>query len=259
MEEDISEKISKKLAKDIYRYEREQRYKIHDKDEKETIEEVFDKHTLLTLYKIINRGIIDQLYGVIDAGKESRVYLGIKGDQKLAVKIFLVSTAEFKKRLQYILGDPRFKSIKKGMRNLVNIWVRKEYVNLKTAYEHNVPVPKPIYHKDNILIMEFIGNDNRAPTLNECRDITNEHYEQVIDAIRLLYKAGLVHADLSEFNIFMHNDKIILFDFGSAVELAHPNSEYFLTRDINNINRFFSKHGINVYNIDDILKRVKSV
>ena len=181
MEDDLSKKISKKITRDIYRHEREQRYRMHDKDERETIEEVFDKRTLLTLYSIMNRNIIDELHGVIDAGKESRVYLGIKGKKKLAVKIFLVSTAEFRNRLQYILGDPRFRVVKKGMRNLVNLWARKEFVNLNIAYNNKVLVPKPIYHKENILIMEFIGNDERAPILNEYANITSNHYEQVID------------------------------------------------------------------------------
>lgn len=258
MEDDLSKKISKKIIRDIYRHEKEQRYRIHDKDERETVEEVFDKHTLLTLYDIMNRGIIDELHGVIDAGKESRVYLGIKDKQKLAVKIFLVSTAEFRKRLQYILGDPRFRVIKKGMRNLVNLWARKEFVNLRTAYNNNIPVPKPIYNKENILVMEFIGNDERAPTLNEYPNITNTHYEQVITIINKLYNANLVHADLSEFNIFIHNNKIILFDFGSAVEIAHPNADYFLTRDVSNINRFFSKKGINVYELEEVISKVKN-
>lgn len=253
----MSTKISKKIVRSIYRHEKEQRYKIHDKDERETIEEVFDKHTLLTLYNILNRGIIDELHGVIGSGKESRIYLGIKANQKFAIKIFLVSTAEFRKRLQYILGDPRFRVIKKGMRNLVNLWAKKEFANLNTAYNNNVPVPKPIYYSDNIIVIEFIGGEQRAPILHEYTNITREHYEQVIDAIHKLYKAKLVHADLSEFNIFVHKDRIILFDFGSAIDLTHPNADYFLRRDIGNINRFFSKNGIEVYSIDDIIRRVK--
>lgn len=258
MDEDIPSKISKRLARDIEEYERKQRFKIHDKDEREVIEEVFDKRTLMVLYDILNDNIIKEFHGVIDAGKESRVYLAIDSNgEKVAVKIYLTTTAEFRKRLQYIIGDPRFKNVKKGIRSIVRVWARKEFDNLNRAYNNNVPVPKPIYLKENILIMQFIGNEERAPILYEVDDIKEDYYHQTIDAIDRLYNARLVHADLSEFNIFVHDDRIILFDFGSAVDLAHPNARYFLVRDISNINRFFSKHGINAIDVDDILRRLE--
>ncbi len=256
MEDSLSNKIDKKIKRDIARYEREQRFKIRDKDDIETIEEVFDTHTLLTLYDIFNAGIIRRLDGVIGSGKEARVYLGMN-DGVFAVKIYLVSTAEFKKRMQYIIGDPRFKSIKKGMRSIVRLWARKEFENLKRAYNNDILVPKPIYLKENILIMEFIGDDKRAPTLNEYDDVTREHYEQMIEIINKLYRAGLIHADLSEFNIFVHNGKLIPFDFGSAVDISHPNADHFLERDINNINRFFTKKGVEVYEVESIMRKVK--
>ncbi|HLE35200.1 MAG TPA: RIO1 family regulatory kinase/ATPase, partial [Nitrososphaerales archaeon] len=173
------------------------------------------------------------------------------------VKIYLVASAEFKHRMQYIAGDPRFGKIKKGMRNIVNLWARKEFKNLKTAYEAKVPVPEPIHMKDNVLVMEFIGeNGVPAPTLNKC-DVTQKHYTEVLKAASKLYKAKLVHADLSEYNVFLHGKKIMLFDFGSAVDIRHPNSQAFLVRDISNINKFFSKKGIKVYELDKALKMVK--
>jgi RIO kinase 1 len=73
-----------------------------------------------------------------------------------------------------------------------------------------------------------------------------------------LYKdARLVHADLSEYNIFKFKGKLMLFDFGSAVYNSHPHAEEFLVRDITNINRFFSKRDLDVLSLDDSLKLVK--
>jgi len=159
--------------------------------------------------------------------------------------------------MQYIAGDPRFHNVKKGMRNIVNVWARKEFVNLKRAYSAKVPVPMPIHVKGNVLVMEFIGDDGTpAPTLNTCT-VTHKHYLEVLKAVSKLYKAELVHADLSEFNVFLHKDKILLFDFGSAVDIAHPHADQFLTRDISNINRFFSKKGVKVYDLDTTMKKVK--
>src|SRR5581483_11868069 len=79
-----------------------------------------------------------------------------------------------------------------------------------------------------------------------------------IEQVRLLYqKAALVHADLSEYNIFKTRaGKIVLFDFGSAVEIQHPNAKQFLVRDIVNVNRFFEKKGFNVLDVGSALKKV---
>ena len=257
-EEEIPKRISKKVLYNLVRLEKEQRILRHHESDIAVFEEVFDKSTLMTLYDIMNANVFSYLNGVVASGKESRVYWGVRDDDSsVAVKIYLVGSAEFKRRLQYIAGDPRFGDIKKGMRNIVNLWARKEFKNLKTAYESKVPVPEPIHVKSNVLVMEFIGeNGVPAPTLNACK-VTSKHYIEVLKAASKLYKANLVHADLSEYNIFLHGKKLILFDFGSAVNIAHPNSQEFLARDIYNINRFFSKRGIKVYDLDRAIKMVK--
>jgi RIO kinase 1 len=73
---------------------------------------------------------------------------------------------------------------------------------------------------------------------------------------KLYNNANLVHADLSEYNIFKHGKSLILFDFGSAVDVRHPLSKEFLIRDLNNINRFFIKRGLKVEPIEDLIKKV---
>lgn len=258
MSEELPKNISKKIAHGLLRVEKEQRILRSHESERAVFEEVFDKATLMTLYDIMNAGIFNRLNGVVASGKESRIYWGVTaGNNIVAVKIYLVASAEFKRRLQYIAGDPRFGKIKKGMRNIVNLWARKEFKNLRIAYDAKVPVPEPLYVKGNVLVIEFIGkNGTPAPSLNEC-DVSRKHYLEVLKVVSKLYKAGLVHSDLSEFNVFLHNNKIILFDFGSAVDVSHPHAEQFLMRDISNINRFFSKRGIEVYNIDRAIKMVK--
>ncbi len=69
-------------------------------------------------------------------------------------------------------------------------------------------------------------------------------------------KAGLVHGDLSEYNIFKDESGLIVFDLGSAVDKRHPGSLGFLKRDINNITNFFVKRGLKVTNPIDVLKEV---
>jgi RIO kinase 1 len=257
-EEEISAKLDRKVEHNLARLEKEQRILRTHESERAVFEEVFDKPTLMILYDIMNAGIFNKLNGVVASGKESRVYWGVTSNKtNVAVKIYLVASVEFKHRMQYIAGDPRFYNVKKGMRNIVNVWARKEFKNLKRAYGAKVPVPMPIHVKGNVLVMEFIGdNGTPAPTLNTCK-VTHKHYLEVLKAVSKLYKAELVHADLSEFNVFLHKGKILLFDFGSAVDIAHPHADQFLTRDISNINRFFSKKGVKVYDLDATMKKVK--
>jgi RIO kinase 1 len=229
-----------------------------DREEEEVFEEVFDKRTMMTLYEIVKRKIIYRLDGAIGSGKESKIFHGIDySGNEIAVKIFLTTTAEFRKRLPYIIGDRRFEEGKKGGYLLIKLWARKEYVNLEAAYNSGVSVPKPITVLNNVLVMEFIGKDGkRAPLLSEVEPKKTD-YLKVVRMIRKLYsKAKLVHADLSEHNIFKWGSKIYFFDFGSAVESGHPNALEFLYRDIRNVNRFFLKHGIEVWDEERILKGV---
>ncbi len=258
---EYDEKIDKELERRIDRFVREYLFREKDKDEFETVEEVFDKNTLLNLYHLSNKGVISELRGVVSSGKEARVYAGLDADNNpIAVKIFLTWTAEFKKgRLKYILGDPRFEGIDTSTVKLINAWASKEYKNLTKAYDAGVYVPKPIDHYRNIIVMEFVGKDfTPAPTLREYKNIrglTTFILLQILRQIKILYDyAGLVHADLSEYNIFYFKRKPILFDFGQAVVKAHPNAETFLARDVMNILNFFSENGVETPSYEDVLE-----
>jgi len=239
MEENFEEKIRKKES--LKRRKDSNMFKI--------VEEVFDYQTLQTLYRLINIGYIKRLYGVVAAGKEARIYWGVNSKNiDLAIKIFLVKTAEFRRgRLKYIEGDPRFKKIKKDIRQIVRLWCSKEFRNLKRAYSIGLNVPKPYAFENNILIMEFIDAGIRgvpAPTIKENPPKDMEKaYHSIIDSIKKLWwKARLVHADLSEYNILNKNERLYIIDWGSAVDISHPRSEEFLLRDITNITRFFKMY-----------------
>ena len=222
------------------------------------VNEVLDKPTVMTLYKMITDHIIAYVNGSVSAGKESVVFWGVADDDtSVALKIYLVSTSNFKKREPYLTGDPRFRHVKKGTKNLVYLWAKKEYRNLTQCYEAGIPVPRPLYVTNNVLAMDFVGV-NGAP----CRalltsNIEQNDYEQAISLIKDLYhKAKLVHGDFSEYNIFKTDDELVVFDLGSAVDLRHPNSKEFLKRDINNITRFFKKKGMNVDDSDNIFEEI---
>jgi RIO kinase 1 len=214
----------------------------------------------MTINDLRDDGVIEHVTGSLAAGKESKVYVAMAPDRSLRIlKIYLTVSAEFKKRLQYIAGDPRFSDIKRGSRSLIAAWARKEFKNMQAAHFAGVMVPAPIAVKKNVLVMEFVGDSegNSAPPLVET-EVTSDDYKQVIRQVAMLYqKAKLVHADLSEYNIFKTDRGIMLFDFGSAVDIQHPNSKQFLVRDIMNVNRFFEKRGIEVLDAAQVVEKIK--
>ncbi|RLE47792.1 MAG: serine protein kinase RIO [Candidatus Methanomethylicota archaeon] len=244
------------------RIERRRLKRIKDKDLYETVEEVFDRSTLMGLYELINRGFIDVMYGVVNAGKEARVYWAKNADgEDVAVKIYLTSTAEFRRSMSlYIEGDPRFVGVRRDTRSLIYAWARKEFRNLKRAYEAGVRVPKPYAVNKNILVMEFIGeNGAPAPLLKDYLPADlKSFFSEVFEFVRLLYvKAKLVHADLSEYNIMVWNDRPVFIDIGQGVLLDHPMAEEFLVRDLENLLNFFIKVGLDVPSLEEALRWVK--
>lgn len=212
----------------------------------------------MTLYALANKGAFSYLNGVVSSGKEARVYWGVtEAKSDVAVKIYLTSSSDFKKRSQYVLGDPRFDRFKKDSRSVAELWARKEFTNLKQASDAGVRVPRPDRFLGNVLVMEFIGEDGvPSPTLQDAT-VTRADYLNIIKQVRSLYKdAELVHADLSEYNVFKLHSEIIVFDLASAVSLRHPLAREYLRRDIQNLNRFFSRRGVRVLDIEDILARL---
>jgi len=223
-----------------------------------TVNEVLDKLTTLTLFNLIKSKTIAYVNGVVRAGKESVVFWAVSPDNNdVALKVYLVTTASFKKRAAYILGDPRFSRIKKGTRNLVYLWAKKEHQNLTRCVRNSIPVVKPITVKNNVLALEFVGKDGiPAKTLIES-EVNGDDYKSAIRLIKQLYKkARLVHGDFSEYNIFKTENGLVLFDLGSAVDLEHPKAHEFLKRDIENISNFFVKRGLTVKNPIDIINEV---
>ncbi|HUU74841.1 MAG TPA: serine protein kinase RIO [Methanoregulaceae archaeon] len=204
-------------------------------------QDVFDEITFLALYRLVHKKWITAIGGSISTGKEANVFFGERNDQDLAIKIYRIRTANFNAMSEYIIGDRRFSGIKRTRKDIVFTWTRKEYANLKRAHEAGLPVPEPLIWDRNILIMEFIGEGERAyPHIRNVELVDPAAvYQELVSFMTILYqKAELVHADLSEFNI-LYGDRLYVIDMGQAVTPDHPRALQFLFRDISNINRFF--------------------
>jgi RIO kinase 1 len=244
---------SRKMQEKLLRSDRENRYLRKDSNQRKVMEEVFDRATLLAVEDLIARKDLRDLNGVVSSGKEARVYWGLDQDGgPLAVKIYLTSSSDFRRRLGYIAGDRRFGKLPSGSRDTVYLWTRKEFKNLQLAGAAGVRVPRPVAFHKNILVMEYVGTPPQpAPTFAET-EVDEGDYDWTFEAIGQLHnKAKLVHADLSEFNVFKFGSQRILFDMGSAVLVSHPQAEEFLRRDVANMVRFFRKRGISRKSADD--------
>ena len=241
-----------KLAEEI---DKRDRVILKNEEEREVFEEVFDRRTRMVLYALANSDAFSYLNGVISSGKEARVYWGMRSDGiDVAVKIYLVASSDYKKRMQYVVGDPRFTKIRKDSRGVAELWARKEFTNLKQCVDVGAPVPRPLAFLGNVVVMQFIGIKGLpAPTLVDTA-VTKSDYPQAIKALKQIYqKAQIVHADLSEYNIMKFEDRIILFDFGSAVSIQHPLAQEFLSRDVDNLNHFFEKRGVRTMEREKLL------
>jgi len=209
---------------------------------------VFDDATYAALYKLVQDGHLKAFGGPISTGKEANVYEALdEDDETVAVKVYLTTTSNFRQMSEYLEGDPRFEGIRGSTTDVVIAWVRKEFSNLRRAKKAGVAVPDPIAVQRNVLVMEYLGGEEPAPTLN---DVTIENPETAFSVVReymrRLHEAGLVHGDLSEYNLVVHDDQITVIDVGQAVTVHHPNAEDFLERDCRNVANFFGDLGVDV-------------
>ena len=228
------------------------RIRIKDSGDLKSVEGVFDTFTLKTLYHLANKGYIDALGGVISTGKEANIYhaFGCEPEREIAIKVYRISTSNFRAMQSYLIGDPRFKNVRHEKRSIVFAWTKKELRNLKKAHAAGVRVPESFVERNNVLLMEFIGGGEiPAPQLREVSltpDQARKAFETTVEYVRILYHANLVHADLSEFNILMHGNEVVFIDMGQSVTLDHPNAMEFLMRDIHNVTRFFRRKGVRI-------------
>lgn len=221
---------------------------VPEEEARKTFAKVFDRRTIQALHRLATRGYFEMVEHVISTGKEAHVFQArdASGNAR-AVKVYKTGTSDFNKMHIYIHGDRRFGRVKGNKRDLVLAWTQKEFKNLLLLNKAGVACPMPIAFFENVLVMEFIGKKGKAaPTLREApaKD-TKKAYKALVGFLaRMLFKAELVHADFSEYNILNDNERLVVIDVGQAVLTSHPEAEAFFERDLRNAANYFSKRGL---------------
>ncbi|CAI7612655.1 unnamed protein product [Penicillium viridicatum] len=235
-----------------------------DKADRATSEQVLDPRTRMLLLQMINRGLVSEIHGCLSTGKEANVYHAMSISQEdedaaplhRAIKVYKTSILVFKDRDKYVTGEFRFRQgyNKSNNRAMVKLWAEKEMRNLRRIHAAGIPCPEPIFLRLHVLVMGFIGSSKGlgAPRLKDVDFNIPEPetrwrslYIELLGYMRVMYQTcRLVHADLSEYNILYHKERLYIIDVSQSVEHDHPRSLEFLRMDIKNVSDFFRRKNI---------------
>lgn len=212
-------------------------------------DEFFDHPTLLAISAMVSRGMFDSIDFPVATGKEGGVFRATKGNEFRAVKIYRVSNTTFRRLPPYALEDLRREASVRNFGGLVYAWTRREHTILGRLVEAGVHAPRPYGHYKNVLVMEFLGNEQgAAPRLTDAQiDDPERLYVELRDEVRnMVVAAKLVHGDLSPYNTLFWRQYPWLIDVAQAVSREHPQARELLTRDIEHYAKFLRRLGTEV-------------
>jgi len=204
-----------------------------------------------SLQPLIDDGVIDEVLRSLKSGKEATVYLVRSGPHARCAKVYRdMAQRSFQKRAQYqegrgVRGSRQSRAMGKstrfGRREQEAAWKNAEVDALYRLTAAGVRVPKPVGYFDGVLVMELVtgADGNPAPRLGEVElsaETAREYHAVLIrDVVRMLC-LGLVHGDLSEFNVLVAPDGPVIIDLPQAVNAAGNNAALpMLERDVNNL------------------------
>jgi len=189
----------------------------------------------LALHSFTSAGLIEALGEALGIGKEADVYEALTPEgERVAVKLHKLGRASFRQtaKVRGYTEEKAFWLIRS------KIAARKEYEALRKLYRAGVAVVKPIAYNRHAILMDKIT----GVPLFKVRELPEPErvLQRILENVALAYKAGIIHADLSEFNVLVSpGGSILLIDWPQHVTLSHPNAEFLLRRDVENLLKFF--------------------
>jgi RIO kinase 2 len=195
---------------------------------------VFGGYDTLALSTLARNGTISALGSRIGEGKESVVYEAL-GLGPVAIKFHRVGQRSFSSaRLNrdYMPEEGHCPWLIAS-----RLSAEREYLALTTLHP-DVSVPLPIAQNRHTVVMSLIN----GPNLNHCRlEEPRQTLDEILAYAGAAYHKGVIHADLSEYNILMEEGRSVIIDWPQWVETDHPNARSILERDIDNILTFFKR------------------
>jgi RIO kinase 1 len=209
------------------------------------------------LESLLYDGLIDEVICQLMSGKEAQVYVVRCGDTHRCAKVFKESTnRSFKQAVQYqegrnVRNSRRARAMSKktryGQKEQENAWLNAEVDALKKLDAAGVRVPKPITFVDGVLLMELVtdADGDAAPRLGDLAlssaQALDYHHQVLTEVVRMLC-AGLVHGDLSPFNVLVDTNGPVIIDLPQAVNASGNNSaSKMLERDVENMRNYFGQ------------------
>ena len=201
--------------------------------------------------------------GVLKCGKEADVHLV---ERRLGSAVNVLAAKQyrgFEDRL--FRNDARYRTARRtgksridramakgstaGMAFRARQWVTTEFEVLGRLWAAGMAVPYPVQLMGNEIMLELIGSPDRvAPRLAQADVSTaqaRQLWEQIVDNLRLMVRTGVVHGDLSAYNVLLDGERAVFIDFPQAVDpIAHPEGMSLLERDVLNLTIWFHKRGI---------------
>ena len=192
--------------------------------------------------QLLDNGLVTEVLGTIGAGKEADVFLARDGHRAVVAKSY---------RLYRTSNRSRGAVKADGMGHLAS----REFELLGYASAHRVPVPEPFAREENAFTMEFVGDaDGPAPQLRRTRlEAPEEFARELLAAIDDLAHAGVVHTDLSPFNILVHRGHPVIIDLGKGLRVdrlgASPwirlnEARTALEHALETLRRYFGRYGV---------------
>jgi RIO kinase 2 len=211
----------------------------------------FEAYDILALSDLADRNVVASIGDRIGVGKESVVYEALgKGISTLAIKFHREGRTSFKhvRRVREHLKDgSRCAWIHAARRA-----ARYEF-SVMTGLYPRVSIPRPVALSRHAITMELIhGNQLNQVTLSNPQECLNI----ILDEVSNAYRLGVIHADLSEYNVIVRGEEIKIIDWPQAVKIDHPNASELLERDLTNILRFFARKYRIDLSIKDAMSRV---